>query len=382
MSKNKNHVLVEEINFHDKKEKEEKDKNKPPLITTSKTDKNDIIIELSHNKKEDDEKSSNSAEFSGNNLEKEKNIQIPKEKAKTSREKKHITLSKKAYEKYAQSLKERTMRMEIEKIDRETERIKQKYEEKNSFLHLFENDPQFQKMLKFVEKQLLLIFILGVIICILNALIYFYVSRGQMSLALANFILSIAEIAILVILFISLKLGLLNDPNMSRAFRLFVIIEFLIIFSLFVINIVIVFFVKEYLLEVDKGIRFIVYMLFILMVLLFFLIFKICFVLFIESVLILLNKKTEYSILMINEQNSKSELNIITNLQTSNNISTEGLNKSSNGIISENNKYNQNNKEMSKEEEQYKNYNYFNKFHYSVTSNRNADKYFNMKNKQ
>jgi hypothetical protein len=82
---------------------------------------------------------------------------------------------------------------------------------------------------------------------------------------------------------------------------------------------------------------------------------------------------------MINEQNSKSELNIISNLQTSHNMSTEGLINTSNGIISNNEKNTQNNTVINKEEEQYKKFNYFNKFHYSITSNRNDENYFNKK---
>ena len=54
----------------------------------------------------------------------------------------------------------------------------------------------------------------------------------------------------------------------------------------------------------------------------------------------------------------------------------DALNKStSTGIINENlNKYN-NPASMNKEEEQFRNYNFFNQFHYSVTSNRKEDKF-------
>ena len=378
-AKNKNHVLVEENNLpitSGNKDNKGKDK-KGPLIKLSNTDKKDIIIDLSQNKKkEDDEKSSNSAEFSGQEL--KSDMEIKTIKAKTTREIKPKFLFQEAYEKYTQKLKEKTMRMEIDKIDRETERIKQKYEEKNSFLHLFNNNPQFQKMLKYVEKQLILIFVLGIITCIFSGLIYFYISRMKMGLALANFSIAISEIAIFFILFISLKLGLLNDPDLSKAFRLFVIFEFLTLISSLVINILLTFFIKSYLKKVDKiMIRIIIYLLFLCIMILFIVTFKYCMTLFVESILILLNKKTEYSILMINEQNTKSELNIIANMQTSNNVSTEGLINTSTGIIVQNDNNNQNNKLINKEEEQYKNYNYFNKFHYSVTSNREEEKYFN-----
>ena len=154
-TKIKSHPFVEEnISIsNDKKAKKDKDKN-PPLIRKSDSDKNDIIIEISHKKQEEDEKSSNSAEFSGQlfNAHKQKEKEFEEAKAKTFRSF-PIKLSKKGYENYTQRLKEKTMRKELEKIQKETERIKKIYEEKNSFLHLFDNNPQFQKMLKMVEKQ-------------------------------------------------------------------------------------------------------------------------------------------------------------------------------------------------------------------------------------
>ena len=372
-SENKNKIFVEENITISSGNKAKKDKDKKiPLIKQSKDDKNDITIELSHHKKEEDENSNNSAEFSTNVLKNEKE----KEKAKTTRDIKPITLSQKAYDKYTERLKEKTMKKEIEKINQETERIKQKFEEKNSYLHLFSNNPQFQKMVKFVEKQLFLIFIIALLIGIFSGLIYFNITRRKMGIALANFTLSILEISIFFILIISLKLGLLKDPELSKAFRLFVIIEFLVLIASFVMNILIALLIKNYLKKNDEKIRIIVYILFGVIILLFIISFKYCFVLFFESLLILLNKKTEYSILMINEQNSKSDVNIINSFQTSNNISTEGLISNSTGIINANENNNQNNKN-NKEEEQYRNFNYFNKFHYSVTNDRKDEQYFN-----
>ena len=372
-SENKNKIFVEENITISSGNKAKKDKDKKiPLIKQSKDDKNDITIELSHHKKEEDENSNNSAEFSTNVLKNEKE----KEKAKTTRDVKPITLSQKAYDKYTERLKEKTMKKEIEKIYQETERIKQKFEEKNSYLHLFSNNPQFQKMVKFVEKQLFLIFIIALLIGIFSGLIYFNITRRKMGIALANFTLSILEISIFFILIISLKLGLLKDPELSKAFRLFVIIEFLVLIASFVMNILIALLIKNYLKKNDEKIRIIVYILFGVIILLFIISFKYCFVLFFESLLILLNKKTEYSILMINEQNSKSDVNIINSFQTSNNISTEGLISNSTGIINANENNNQNNKN-NKEEEQYRNFNYFNKFHYSVTNDRKDEQYFN-----
>lgn len=373
MSSNiKSQKLVEEIDSikPEKKQKIEKEIKKDknlPLIRQSDTDKKDIIIELSHHKKDEDEKSNNSAEFSGQDLKAEKKNEKNQEYSKV----KPIILSQKAYDKYTQRLKERTMRLELEKIDKETERMKQKYEERNSYFHFFNNNPQFQKMLNIVQKQLFLIFILAIFICLFNGLIYFYVSRRKEGIALANFFLAIADIAIFIILFISLKLGLLNDPDLSKAFRIFVIFEFLTLISTLVLNIILPFLIQSHLKRIsDKKVRIIIYILFIIMALLFLITFKFCFSLFFESLLILLNKKTEYSILIINEQNSPS-INI--NLSLSNNVSSDNLNSTSTGIFNETQNQNNNIKKppMTKEDEQFRNFNYFNKFHYSVTSARN-----------
>ncbi len=342
-----------------KNKKNDKDKK----IELVKKDKDGIIIELSKNKMEEDEKSTNSAEFSGQELRKEKqNNTVPLFNPKK--------LSKKAYEKMTQKMKENTMRMEIEKIDKETERLKQKYEEKNSFLHSFDNNPQFQKMLKVVEKQLLLIILIGILVFLFSSIVYFNITKRKEGCSLASLSLSLAELAVAIILIITLKLGLLNDPNLSKAFRLFVIIEFFILIGIFIINVIVIIIIQEYLQEEKTAIKIIVYLLFILLIGLFIIGFKKCLSLFFESILILLNKKTEYSILIINEQKIKSDLSQINNLSTSNNYSTEGLNNdTTSGIISENEKK-QDLATMDKEEEKYKNMKFFNRFHYSVTSDR------------
>ena len=380
-TKIKSHPFVEENSSISKDKKEKKDKN-PPLIRKSDSDKNDIIIELSHKKQEEDEKSTNSAEFSGQlfNTQKQKEKEFEEAKARTFRSF-PIKLSKKGYENYTQRLKEKTMRKELEKIQKETERIKKIYEEKNSFLHLFDNNPQFQKMLKMVESQLIFIFLQGILICIFSCLIYFYVTKKKSGLALGNISISIAEIAFFVILILSLKIGLLNDPELSKAFRVFVILECLMLISSFIITILIPFLIIKYLKKMDYNpMKIVVYSLYLLVMIFFIITFKKCYNLFVESISILLNKKTEYSILMVNEKNSNTEVNASMNITTSNSMSTAEINTSSTGIISDNQKQNNNNNVMSKEEEQYRNYNYFSKFHYSITSDRkDNNKYYKNK---
>ena len=374
----KNHQFIEEnidISPGNKTIKTQNKLQKIPLIRKNPKDKNDIIIELSQKKKEkkeDDENSTNSAVFSGNIL-----MEGNKQKKiwKTTREKAPIILSQKAYERYNERMKERTMRLEIEKISKETERFKKEYEEKNSYKHIFDNNPQFQKMLKSIEKQLYLIFIIGILLFIFNVIIYFKISKKKFGLSLANLSLSMAEIAIFFILIISLKIGLLNDPDLSKAFRLFILIQFFMQITSAIINIIIGFLIYEHIHKMNKAGIIIIYLILIFIEILFIISFKFCFILFFESLLILLNKKTEYSILMINDINSKSELNIGENLSTSNNLSSVGLNESENEFINDNEKK----YKMQKDEEKYRNFHFFNRFHYSVTTNRKEPKYFKEK---
>ena len=365
--------LVEENPSISSNKKEKKDKENK-IIILNNSGMNDKIIDINFKKKksEEDDKSTNSANNSEKELKsKDNNIENNENK------KKSFLISKKGYEKYTERLKERTMRIEVERIYKETERLKKMFEEKNSYLHSFDNNPQFQKMLKVVEKQLKYFFIVGLFINIFSATLYFYVTHKKGGLALSSFCISTPEIAISIILFASLKLGLLNDPDLSKTFRLFVIIGFILFLSAFFINFIAGLLSINYLKKIDQLIiRVLIYFLFLLMVFLFISSLKCCLNLFIESALILFKRKTEYSILMINEMTNKSELNFNTNLSLSNNLTTEVLTNASIGLFNvDNNK----NEEEKKEEEKYRAYNYFNKFHYSITSARNKE-YGNFKN--
>ena len=333
--------------------------------------KNGIIIELPNKKPDEDNKSENSAEFSGKEMNPNNqniiNIQGVQEISKNI---KPIILPPKAYEKYMDNLRDQSMRYEIEKVYNETERLKKKYEEKKSHLHSFDNNPQFQKMLKTVDKQLKYFFIEGIFLNIFSALLYFYITRRKEGLALSSFCVSVSEIAICIILFVALRLGLLNDPNLSKAFRLFVVMESLLIFTSFIINVIAgVIFRYYFKKNVEFIVRIIIYIIFAIMILISIFIFKFCLNLFVESTLILLKRKTEYSILMLNEQNMKNDMNFSINLSTtSNNVTTEGLNNNSTNIFNIDN-----NKEENKEEEKFKALNFYNTFHYSNTSARDHD---------
>ena len=341
-----------------------KGNNMIPLVeetfNKSKQNNNDI----NKTRAEEDDKSTHSADYSGNDLKENQNPNILYKKNYP------ISLNKKQLEKYNEKLKEKTMRMEIDKRYTETERLKSKYEEKNSHLHTFDNNPQFQQMLRRVCKQLMLLFLLGIFYLFYNAIIYFNLSNKKEGLALIGSCLSISTIAFCVILLISLNIGLLNDPNLSKTFRLFILFEFMVLITTFVFNIILSILCNKYLKKKKQfKNKIVIYLIIASMILFTLLIIKSCLNLFIESILILFGKKTEYSILIINEQSlKKNEMNFNTNLSlTDNNVTNEALTNSTSLFN------NEEEKEKDKEEEQYKAFNYYNKFHYSVTSARKND---------
>jgi len=332
-----------------------------PLVEEIATKKNkDIIINLPKNKDEEDNNSTNSAEFSGSVL---KENQDPSIINQITYQLKNIP--KNEMKKYQEKLKEKTMRMEVDKRYTETERLKHKYLERNSNVHTFDNNPQYQKMLKKVSAQLFCVFIGGIIYLIYNLLIYYSTKKKETSSIIGAF-LSILLIAFCVILFIALNFGLLNDPHLSKTFRLFIVIESLMLFTCFIFNIILSFMSIKYLRKKKFENKFIFYLMLILVFLISFIIYKYCKKLLVESVLILLGKKTEYSILMLKEQNLKNnEINFDTNLSVSNNMTDGNLMNSVTTLFNNEDKI-----KDKEEEEQYKTFNYYNNFHYSVTSAR------------
>jgi hypothetical protein len=367
----KKHQFIEEnisISSGNKPSDEKNNPKKIPIIRKDK--KNDIIIDLSSKdrpKGDEDEKSSNSAEFSGQILQEGNEI---KPKAKTTRFN-SIFNSKKAMERYTERMKDRNMILDIEKRNQETERFQKEYEEKNSYKYLLYHNPQFQKMLNSVQRQLILIFLIAIYIFLYNAILYFNLTKKKFGLNLVNIVLSIAEISLFLILFLSLKMDILSDPDLSKSFRLFIIIEFSLQFVTFIFNIIMAFLIYEYIYKLSKVKICLIYSFFILIILVTIISCKVFYVLFMESVLILFNKKTEYAILMVNVQNNnninKDHLSI-----SYQNYSTAEINKTESNLISEN----ENKIKNSKDDERYRNYNYFNRFHYSVTSGRKEPKYF------
>lgn len=378
------HELVEENTSISSKEKKKlnqdqsKEKNKNNIDYKS-LDDNNIILPYFRKNKDSDDNSMNSAAYSAQELtseyKKEKASEKKKEKAKTERLKKHYSLYKEKSERYEERMKERTMRQEVDKIFQETERLKSQYEEKKSYIHFFDNNPQFQKLIHSIWCKLLIIFIHGLFIFLMNELAIWIILKKREGINIASLVISMAQESIVIVLMLSLKVGLLNDPYLSKTFRWFIIFEFFLIITSFVLNILTPFLIMDNLEENKNGnAKKIIIIQYVIIGLTFIGLIKYIYNLFFESVLILFKKKTEYSILMINEQNSKKEP--IIDMDISRNATKDDLKTyTTEGLIEENKKKLKSEQNL-KEEENFKKINYFNKFHISITSNRKDDGYF------
>jgi len=267
-------------------------------------------------------------------------------------------IKKRDKEKYEQKLKENTMRNELDKISNETERLKQEYEEKSSKYYLFEN-PQFKKFIKNVEMQLLFLLGLSGLLSIFSiALIISNSAKEIGGFSIACLIITIMLVANNLILIACVKMGLLNDTYLSKAFRMFVIMESLLLLTSLCFNITSLFLNKKI------SHKFWIFSLLILIMLDLIFVVKKCLNLFVESCLILRGKKTEYSVLISKENQGNSRTNTSLNFsldKTTNDLLDEGINKN----IEE------------EKENNFKVINFFNKFHYSVSSDRKNDYNFN-----
>ena len=293
------------------------------------------------------------------NIKPQKLIEEDQEKPeKTFYQKIKKNIKKRDKEKYEQKLKENTMRNELDKISNETERLKQEYEEKSSKYYLFEN-PQFKKFIKNVEMQLLFLLGLSGLLSIFSiALIASNSAKEIGGFSIACLIITIMLVANNLILIACVKMGLLNDTYLSKAFRMFVIMESLLLITSLCFNITSLFLNKKI------SHKFWIFSLLILIMLDLIFVVKKCLNLFVESCLILLGKKTEYSVLISKENQGNSRTNTSLNFsldKTTNDLLDEGINKS----IEE------------EKENNFKVYNFFNKFHYSVSSDRKNDYDFN-----
>jgi hypothetical protein len=250
------------------------------------------------------------------------------------------------------------MRNELDKISNETERLKQEYEEKSSKYYLFEN-PQFKKFIKNVEMQLLFLLGLSGLLSVFSiALIISNSAKEIGGFSIACLIITIMLVANNLILIACVKMGLLNDTYLSKAFRMFVIMESLLLITSLCFNITSLFLNKKI------SHKFWIFSLLILIMLDLIFVVKKCLNLFVESCLILLGKKTEYSVLISKENQGNSRTNTSLNFsldKTTNDLLDEGINKN----IEE------------EKENNFKVYNFFNKFHYSVSSDRKNDYNFN-----
>ena len=264
--------------------------------------------------------------------------------------KKNIT--KREHEKYEEKMKENTMRDELEKISNENERLKQEYEEKNSKYYLFKN-PQFKKFIKNVEMQLFYLLGLVALLTIFSILMTFNSKKEFEGVPLVGLIITILLFSVNLLLIACVKMGLLNDAELSKAFRIFVIIELLLLITSICFN-----FISIFLDNKKISNKFWIFALLILIILDLIFVVKKCLNLFIESFMILLGKKTEYSVLISKEERYDNSVSF-------------SLNKTNSDLLDENKNKKKN--EEDEMDESFKNFNYFNKFHYSVSADRKND---------
>ena len=259
--------------------------------------------------KELDEENKSSAKnlVSKQNEKKEKEESKQRKNDMISLSVKQDKLNKNEYEKHKRIMKEKAMRIEIDRIYNETERLNQKYEEKKTNLDLFINNPQFKKVIDSIKVKLLFFLLIEIIFIGYSVVIYLELTEDNKGIGLASLCLSIALIAMTIILMASLKIGILNDPHLSKAFRFFVVFQFLILISSFCISIfsgfAFLYNMEDiYIMDYTTTYKIILYILFLIVLLTFIARIKIGFNLFLESALILIGKKTEYSVVILREE--------------------------------------------------------------------------------
>ena len=305
-----------------------------------------------------------------------KKLNIIKDKEKIIQKKKPKNISKKEYEIIQQKIKENTMRNEVDKIYHETERLKQEYEEKNSNYFLFSH-PQFIKFLKKVEMQLYFLLSLVILLGIFSILMLNNTNKSFEVFSILCLVISVLSFSNTIHLIAFVKIGLLNDSALSRAFRFFVFLESILLIISFCFNFSSLFMIKSKNIKKNTPLKFLIIMFFLLIIIDLIFVIKKSLNLFFETYLILLGKKTEYSTLISKENDLSNKESTLFNLKTS--LNNEELDKTNSNFLSDNNsmiKFND------KKEKIMKNYFPYNNFHYSVTSERKNDynlNYFNYK---
>ena len=332
-------------------------KPKPQNIELNKLKPIDInkedLISKFKNKKPSDDSSLNSAAFSENPL---TNSQISQQNTNSLK-------TDKATERYLRKKYEFTLRMQAQRYFTERENIRKQYEERNSYIHLFDNNPEFHRIMQKTEKQIIYLLVHIIFIIIYESIINFYVCKSQLAITMTSFMLAISSFIFCVLILLAVEIKFLNDPNLSRGFRFIVILTFLLYIVTYGFNIASFVTSLSTLKEkCDIFFRIFTYILFTITIILFYPTMQKGFFLFVESVLIFMKKKTEYSVLILNEQNNISNVN---NSQTTENNTNANLFTNSNNLELIPNKNTVQNDDLN--DQNFKNYNYYSKFHASVT---------------
>ena len=116
------------------------------------------------------------------------------------------------------------MRNEVDKIYHETERLKQEYEENNTKYFLF-NNPQFNKYLKKVTKQLYFLLSLVILFLAFSIMMSNIINKAFEGFSISCLVITILCFSETILLIACVKIGLLNDSELAKAFRFFVFLE-------------------------------------------------------------------------------------------------------------------------------------------------------------
>lgn len=276
-------------------------------------------------KKDPDEKSLNSAQFTEDEL---KGSDGKNDGNKTAEKNKLSEKEKiKRIENQEKIENDRILLNQADKMITETERMEKQYQKEHSFLYLYSQDPQLKSLINKIKITLLKISF-GCLIQLFYSLLDDLVFTKNEPVIMTFVILSIVSLFMCIFSIAIIQIGLLNDPYGSKGFRIMVVFEALVmvityIFNLSSVLITFIRFGEERKSFVEKFLIILISIsvLVLLIPLTFF-----CIKLGIDSGLILIGKKTEYSVLVAEEKMNKSKNDSNTGeiaITTSGNINSE-----------------------------------------------------------
>lgn len=273
-------------------------------------------------KKDPDEKSLNSAHFTEDQLKEEE--EDKKEKTQKKKEKNPESEQIQRIIEQEKMENQQNLMRQADKLITETERIEQKYQKEHSFLYLYSNDPQLKKLIKSIQKRIIFILLGGLVQLFFSIWNNFILCNNKEAVTMTFFILSSLSFFLDIFIFIIILIGLLNDPYASKAFRILIILEAVIIIVTYVFNFISFIISIEYIKEDYEGLtKWLLIFGNIIVLAGLISIVVIASLLAIDSLMILVGKKIEYSVLVAEEKINKSKDNKGSSETTNDNTNNE-----------------------------------------------------------